>query len=113
MRQAGNAAAFVPIYDPETGSGTFRRPRATLQFPGNTIPASRLDPVAVNMLAMYPNPTRTPNNTFNQQGNFGENVPATSFENYYIGRIDHDLTSKTKMYGRYILTGPYGNAGGE
>lgn len=112
-RDAGGSGVAVPIYDPETGTGTFTRPLATLLFPGNVIPTSRLDPVAVKMLALYPTANRPANNSFNQQGNFAENLPANSYENYYIGRIDHELTSKTKMYGRYIITGPYGNDGGE
>jgi hypothetical protein len=112
MRDAGGRAEFVPIYDPETGTGTFGQPRGTTPFPGNVIPSSRLDPVALKVLAYYPNPNRTPNNSFNQQGNFAENGRNEILQNYWIARIDHDLTSKTKMYGRYIIASPRWSSGG-
>lgn len=47
------AGGRVPtIYDPATPAGDARLP-----FAGNTIPASRLDPVAAALLARYPLPT--------------------------------------------------------
>lgn len=45
------------IYDPFTGdlaTGTGRQ-----QFSGNVIPASRINPIAMELLSMYPMPTRT------------------------------------------------------
>ena len=45
-REAAGRAVVVPIYDPETGAGTFTTPRATLPFPNNVIPSARFDPVA-------------------------------------------------------------------
>ena len=52
---------LIPIYDPATtranpnGAGVIRD-----QFPGNRIPASRLDPVALKIQDFYPIPNRTP-----------------------------------------------------
>jgi hypothetical protein len=49
---------LVQIYDPSTahlasdGMTTVRDP-----FPGNIIPASRIDPVAVQIVKFYPEPT--------------------------------------------------------
>ena len=47
----------TPIYDPAT---TIANPKGAgfvrTEFPGNLIPASRLDPVAKNILALYPIP---------------------------------------------------------
>lgn len=54
------AGALIPIYDPTTAvyapNGNIVTDRA--QFPGNRIPASRLDPVALNISKYFLNPTR-------------------------------------------------------
>lgn len=105
-RDAGGRTVPVPIYDPETGTGTFGAPRATLQFPGNVIPASRLDPVAVKALTFVPNGNRTPINPFNQSGNY-EDYPTTPFDqHYHVARIDHDVDPTTRMFFRYMLAWP-------
>jgi len=106
-RDAGGRAELVSIHDPETGTGTFGVPRATMTFPGNRIPASRLDPVAVKALGFMPLPNRRPDNPFNNTGNWQELPANPSIVDYYITRIDYELTSKTKLYGRYILVSPY------
>ena len=53
------AGQLVVIYDPLTGdaNGNGRTP-----FPGNVIPANRINPVAVKMLSYLPNPTRDVSN---------------------------------------------------
>src|SRR5262249_1060809 len=52
------AGSVVPIYDPETTvTPTTGNPTRT-PFPGNIIPASRFDPVAVNVLKYFPEPNR-------------------------------------------------------
>ena len=112
IRDAGGRAVTVPIYDPATGTGTFAAPRSTLQFPNNVIPASRLDPVAVKYLSYMPAPNRTPDNPFNQTGNFRQNALGTIIQNYWIGRVDHELRASTKLFGRYILSRPRTNQGG-
>jgi outer membrane receptor protein involved in Fe transport len=52
MRQ-GNFSALNPIYDPGTTTGGTRQP-----FPGNVIPAGRLDPAAQVLLELVPLPNR-------------------------------------------------------
>ncbi len=49
-----SVAATNPIYDPATGNpdGTGRT-----QFPNNIIPADRISPAAINLLALLPSPT--------------------------------------------------------
>jgi hypothetical protein len=105
-RDAGGRAVPVPIYDPESGTGTFGNPRSNSPFPGNVIPASRLDPVAVKAAAFLPAANRPPNNPFNQSGNWQENRVNTLLRDYHIGRVDHELTEQTRVFGRYIVTLP-------
>jgi hypothetical protein len=105
-RDAGGRAAAVPIYDPQTGTGDFGNPRSNTPFPGNVIPASRLDPVAVKAVGYIPAPNRAPNNPFNQAGNWQENRVNPLTRAYHTARLDHDLAASTRLNFRYIGTIP-------
>jgi hypothetical protein len=111
-RDAGGRAAPVVIYDPSTGTGTFATPINTTPFPNNIIPTSRLDPVAVKAMTYLPAPNRTPNDPFNNTGNWQENTINTTTRAYHTIRIDHELTDATKFFFRYILTQPEDNLTG-
>jgi hypothetical protein len=54
----------IPVHDPDSGTGTFIKPKKTQPFPGNVIPKSRWDAVAAAMMATnpIPAPNRPPNN---------------------------------------------------
>jgi hypothetical protein len=54
IRRGDMSASPTPIYDPATGaaSGTGRTP-----FPGNQVPASRMDPIALKIQSLLPSPT--------------------------------------------------------
>ena len=105
-RDAGGRAALVPIYDPETGTGTFGAPRGTLPFAGNRIPSSRLDPVAVKAVGYLPNANRAPNNPYNFSGNWQENQRRIFRRDFSVGRIDHELSGATKLFGRFVISRP-------
>ncbi len=71
-RNGNFSTASTIIYDPLTGNpdGTGRQP-----FPGNVIPANRLSPVALNMLAKVPQP----------------NIPGAAF-----GQVNYELPSSAR-----------------
>lgn len=83
------------IYDPATtrveNGRTIRDP-----FPGNIIPSTRFDPVAVNLLQYYPL-QNTPGGT-----NFRANYIRVLTRDNYTAKVDHNLTAKDKISGRYI-----------
>ena len=95
-----------PIYDPATlvrlADGSYSR----TQFPGNRIPVTRFDPVAVKFLSF--NPYAGPNNRFNQtfvnSTGVHNNLSAdTVYRSYRTGtdyKIDHMFSSKHKIFGR-------------
>ncbi len=112
------AGALVTLYDPLTaadnGTGTYVRQA----FPGNIIPASRFDPVAVNLLKYFPTPNATPTNIYTNQNNFFASGKAPSNDNKLDSRVDHNFSEKFRMYGRgsydtsrSIPLNGYGNAG--
>ena len=90
------------IYDPATirphptQAGRFIRD----PFPGNIIPANRIDPVAKRIIDYYPLPNQAA--TSDQRNNY-TNPTAVAYETYYTatGRVDHNLSSRHRLYGRF------------
>jgi hypothetical protein len=90
------------IYDPAT-----TRPHPTIPgrfvrdpFPGNVIPANRLDPLALRVLDYYPLPNQ-PGTV--DGGNNYVNPTAVADEMYYTvtTRVDHNLSDRHRVYGRF------------
>jgi len=91
---------LVQIYDPLTGT---RQPNGDVlrqPFPGNVIPAGRLDPVATSVLAFYPAPNQAGDPTTGAN-NYIHNGKQIQDTNNYSVRIDHTLGRGTRVFGRY------------
>jgi len=84
--------AFDPATTRAIGSNSYIRD----PFPGNIIPASRLDPNAVKLLNLYPAPTQA--GLFN---NYSVNRNSTTDVNAFDVRIDQYFSSKDQVFGRY------------
>ena len=100
---------LVTIYDPATlaanpAGGFVRSP-----FPGNVIPAGRIDTVARNYSKLIPAPMvpNTPLGAINYTRSDGNRVPKTS----YSFRLDHNISSANRMFARYSYDDtPYNRA---
>ena len=94
----------IIIYDPATtranpnGQGFLRDP-----FPGNIIPANRLDPVSKNFLRFYPLPNRTPDNAFTNLNNFFGAVSNKRTLDNHTARVDHRFSEKNNFTARYTF----------
>jgi hypothetical protein len=90
----------ITIYDPLTaaddGTGTYKR----IPFPGNKIPNTRFDPVAVNLLKFYPGPNSTPTNAFSLTNNFYASGKSVGDDDKFDARIDHAFNSNFRMFAR-------------
>lgn len=92
----------IIIYDPATtranpnGQGFLRDP-----FPGNIIPANRLDPVSKNVLRFYPLPNRTPDNAFTNLNNYFGAVSNKRTLSNHTSRFDHRVSEKNNFTARY------------
>jgi len=73
-----------------TSTGYVRDP-----FPGNMIPANRIDPVAAGLLNLYPVPTIT--TIYN---NYTTNRYSRGDDNQFDVRIDHHASDKNQMFVR-------------
>ncbi len=87
------------VYDPATiapaAGGRFSRQ----PIPNNIIPASRINPVAKKILALYPLPNMP--GTADGRQNFFYSLPAK--EDYWttIGRFDHAFSDRNRMFIRF------------
>ncbi len=79
------------IIDPLTG----------LQFPGNRIPTNRLDPVALQILRLYPEPTIASTTAGRAPNRILAVAPGISNTRQETLRIDHSINSNHRLTGRY------------
>jgi hypothetical protein len=86
---AGNFSAdSYAVINPATGK----------QFPGNII--TNPDPVGLALAAFYPAPNVP--GAPSGKANFAANVPAQTVTNTSVARIDHDFSSKDRIFGRFL-----------
>jgi hypothetical protein len=91
MRQGDLSEFSVPVYDPATATGSTG---ARTAFPGNVIPLNRIDPVALAYAKYYPEPNKA-----GTVGNYFTNQLRPYDYNALYGRVDHNLSASTKVFG--------------
>ena len=91
-----SAGNLVVIFDPLTGNadGTGRTP-----FPGNIIPATRINTVGKNLVNSYPSPQR---DVSNGSANYGTDAQVADFAMMYTGKVDHRISDKVSLSGFYL-----------
>jgi outer membrane receptor protein involved in Fe transport len=77
-------------------STAIRDPLTGLPFANNTIPATRIDPVAAKIAALLPDPNTTGGNNFIRQPNVEDE------SDRFLGRVDMHLTDNDTVFARYI-----------
>ena len=87
--QTGNP--FPAIIDPTTGQ----------QFPYNTIPQSRIDPVSRAILDRIPSPNN-PNAPPGENNDINVGLHSVTSDQF-MARMDHELTPKEQLFGRFLL----------
>lgn len=103
MRQF-DFAGVNPIFDPSSLRANPSAPGGYVRskFPGDQIPASRIDPVAARMLQFYPLPmTGGLNNNFVYSPNKNQRDDTGDL------RVDHQLSPNQSMYARYSINDTY------
>ena len=114
-RNIGATISNTSVPHPAEKSGDFsaRRdltlldPVSKAPFPGNRIPAARIDSIAAKLVKFYPDPN-TSNNDITRAplNNYLTNVADTTAVNAVTARVDHMFNENNRIYGRmnYILT---------
>jgi hypothetical protein len=118
LSRTGNLSeGSTKVYDPATGlqdgTGTGRTP-----FPGNVIPASRIDPISLKILALVPLPN-LPFSAAAPSNNFTNLLPFTKNTDFTDGKVDYNLSDNNRLSGRFSFQRPvvyqapiFGQAGG-
>jgi hypothetical protein len=90
-RQGDFSQSTTQIIDPLTGQ----------QFPGNRIPTNRLDPTALAILNLYPEPTIAAATPGIDPNRVSVSVPGIQNTRQEALRIDHAITDNHRLMGRY------------
>ncbi|MCL6546740.1 MAG: hypothetical protein K6T61_16080 [Bryobacteraceae bacterium] len=115
-RVVDQAGQPLPIYDPlTTRPNPAFNPGAPVSlenleylrdpFPERRIPSSRLDPVAQNALAFYPEPNASAGPFF--RNNYFVVAPETNRANGILARLDHALRERHKLTAALSLSNGY------
>jgi hypothetical protein len=97
---------LLPIYDPATTTlnpsydaaqpiSAANQQYLRSQFPGNVIPADRLNATALSAMQYYPAPNSTVGPFF--QNNYFIDSPETNIANGVIGKVDRAVTDKQRV----------------
>jgi hypothetical protein len=94
---AGNFSADPQvIYDPQTGK----------PFPGNIIPAGRIDPTALKIVELEtPNEARVAQTPY--KTNFNASAPIEGYQDQYNARVDYSVTPADSLFARYTFWNPH------
>ena len=99
VRQANGTAAPVVIYDPATtrqvGTAFVRD-----AFPGNKIPAARINPIAAKLLNLFPLPNAA-GDSITKANNYLRSFKDPVFDNGFVARIDHRFSERHSIFGRF------------
>ena len=95
-----NNGTPVLVYDPTTtrlgpGGNYIRDP-----FPGNRIPANRINPVGANLVSYYPDPTQTGDGP-SHVNNFFQTTDNSGSLWQWTGRLDVRPSANDAFFGRY------------
>ncbi len=95
MRNGDFGALKTTIYNPATTAPPVGKNFVRDPFPGNQIPSTQLDPVALKLISLYPEPNRSGDFNYFYSGS---NMADT---NQYDSRVDWYPSEKNRVFGRY------------
>ncbi len=96
---------FLPVFDPFSTRGVPDRPGNFVrdQFPGNRIPRSRMDPVALNILQYYGKPNQ-PGLPLSGEDNFFWSGSSPDDYDAFITRVDHTISDAQRLFVRLSIS---------
>jgi hypothetical protein len=105
------SGAVVPVYDPLTTCGRFGNAPCARdangsevitrrQFPGNVIPADRIDPTAKVMTNFWAR-GNSPGVPFTNVNNYTANASVGGDNDQFNARLDHNLSDRHRVFARY------------
>ncbi|HWC18646.1 MAG TPA: carboxypeptidase regulatory-like domain-containing protein, partial [Terriglobales bacterium] len=112
-RQAVTSTTLVPTLKERSGdfSGlgvTIVDPVTKVPFPGNVIPANRINPVGAALAKLYPEP-----NNADPSRNFIGHPKGVSDNDVLVARIDSQLGRRDTLWGRFTRNAPFDRGVGQ
>ncbi|MBM3725828.1 MAG: TonB-dependent receptor, partial [Acidobacteria bacterium] len=107
------SGALIPVFDPLTQCGAHSNPACAAgtgpqrsQFPGNVIPASRINPVSrrLNEFPLHA-PPNLPGAAFTNLFNYSKNISSGGDNDQYNGRVDYAINERMRLFGRFTRWG--------
>ena len=97
----GNPINFVrgAIYDPLSTTGTAAAPISRTAFPGNKIPANRVDPAFNKLLQLFPEPNQRIITGTQPTGDYFYNTAGAQLTDQGDLRMDYRLSDKDSLFG--------------
>jgi hypothetical protein len=86
--------------DFSASAGIVKDPVTGTPFPGNRIPASRLDPIGAQIASFYPAPNVAGQGSGN--ANFSANQTVVTYNNTYVSRFDHTFSERDRGFIRLL-----------
>ena len=96
-RTLNAAGQPVIIYDPRTTTRNAAGVAVRDPFPGNRIPAARIDPVTARLLTFYPQPNTSGTGPANLNNFIAAGAGATDDDNFDV-RVDHSFAPTRNFY---------------
>ncbi len=96
--RAGNFAGVAPIFDPLSTTTNPAGVSTRTRFPNDQIPLSQMDPVAVNLISLWPVPTKS-----GLANNYGYLPMKTQNNDTMDARGDYRLSDSNTLFARYSL----------
>jgi hypothetical protein len=90
-----------PAYDPNKPTSVNNLRYVRQPFPGNRIPSSRFELIALNVLKDIPLPNQPGDPVAKLNDWFGANAGETTHFRNLFARVDHVLNQSCKMFGRW------------
>ncbi len=92
----GRAVAAGQIFDPFSVRQAPNGASVRDAFPGNIIPASRINPISAKLMALVPGPNST------GSPNFVRNLSAPRNIDTFVGRVDWIRSEKNSVFGHFV-----------
>lgn len=99
IRLSNGQPGPVTVYDPATTAqqgGTWNRQA----FPGNRIPVNRWDPVARNLINLFPLPNH-PGDSITGANNYRLSFKDTTGDDGWVVKVDHRFSDRHSVFGRF------------
>ena len=93
--------AANPAFDPAKAVSATNPQYIRSAFPGNQIPRARMNPVALRILQDIPLPNQAGDPVTHLNNWYAGDVSTLNDFNNYIARLDHNLNSKWRLFGRW------------